>query len=557
MESSERSRRGRRRRPRNPSRSSSSKSGCHSSSQQGREHERCRGRPRLRDVELDDGGDDELRGGTMRSASSGSLGTVSFLRAWGRRARAALGKSSGFGGGEDKDERRRPGKASRSGSERWRAASGGRRRAFRRSWRHLLLLVCSLILAAPANADDPIYADCPSNTNYTRGSAFQVNLDALLSSLPGAAAASSGYAENVVGTAPDQACTCRGDVNASDCRACLDAAVRDMATKCTAGEKSAMLVYEACLLRHSNANFFGALDTSLMVWLSNTPNTTQPARFTWTLGTLMTDLKAKAAYASPRMFAVGSAALTPSLNIYGMVQCTRDLVADDCNRCLATAFDAIPTYNNEKQVGRIVYRSCSVRFETYPFYNIRAAEAAMSPVPSPGGGPINGSDHFVAGSTGESKFSGLLNPVPFPTRSGSNRTVRTALLVSIPAAVSLLVVLTVALYLRKRIRKPLRHAQMATIRHGADKEMSCSSQLLLYDLSTLRAATDNFSEENKLGEGGFGPVYKEIAVKRLSANSQQGLVEMKNEVVLVAKLQHRNLVRLLGCCIEKHEKLLV
>jgi len=86
----------------------------------------------------------------------------------------------------------------------------------------------------------------------------------------------------------------------------------------------------------------------------------------------------------------------------------------------------------------------------------------------------------------------------------------------------------------------------------------------MYDLSTLRAATDNFSEENKLGEGGFGPVYKgtlqnghSIAVKRLSRTSQQGHVEMKNEVVLVAKLQHKNLVRLLGCCIEEDEKLLV
>ncbi|RWW43258.1 hypothetical protein BHE74_00051123, partial [Ensete ventricosum] len=74
----------------------------------------------------------------------------------------------------------------------------------------------------------------------------------------------------------------------------------------------------------------------------------------------------------------------------------------------------------------------------------------------------------------------------------------------------------------------------------------------------------NFSAENKLGEGGFGPVYKgqlregqDIAVKRLSARSGQGLLEFSNEIVLIAKLQHRNLVRLLGYCIKGEEKLLV
>nr|GMC78711.1 putative receptor-like protein kinase At4g00960 [Ipomoea batatas] len=76
-----------------------------------------------------------------------------------------------------------------------------------------------------------------------------------------------------------------------------------------------------------------------------------------------------------------------------------------------------------------------------------------------------------------------------------------------------------------------------------------SVESLQYDLDTIRAATNNFSEANKLGQGGFGVVYKgqladgiEIAVKRLSGNSQQGDLEFKNEVVLVARLHHRNLV---------------
>ncbi|XP_030955620.1 G-type lectin S-receptor-like serine/threonine-protein kinase At4g27290 [Quercus lobata] len=89
-------------------------------------------------------------------------------------------------------------------------------------------------------------------------------------------------------------------------------------------------------------------------------------------------------------------------------------------------------------------------------------------------------------------------------------------------------------------------------------------EVTFFTLATIATATDNFSSNNKLGEGGFGLVYKgtlvdgkEIAVKRLSWSSRQGLNEFKNEVILIAKLQHRNLVRLLGYCIEGDEKILI
>ncbi|KAB2610565.1 G-type lectin S-receptor-like serine/threonine-protein kinase [Pyrus ussuriensis x Pyrus communis] len=85
-----------------------------------------------------------------------------------------------------------------------------------------------------------------------------------------------------------------------------------------------------------------------------------------------------------------------------------------------------------------------------------------------------------------------------------------------------------------------------------------------FDLESILVATNYFSNANKLGQGGFGPVYKgnlpggqEIAVKRLSRCSGQGLEEFKNEVLLIAKLQHRNLVQLLGYCVEGDEKMLV
>lgn len=85
-----------------------------------------------------------------------------------------------------------------------------------------------------------------------------------------------------------------------------------------------------------------------------------------------------------------------------------------------------------------------------------------------------------------------------------------------------------------------------------------------FSLEALAAATQDFHPKQKLGEGGFGPVYKgklvdgrEIAVKKLSRESNQGRKEFMNEAMLLARVQHRNVVSLLGYCAHGAEKLLV
>ncbi|CAL1385437.1 unnamed protein product [Linum trigynum] len=117
---------------------------------------------------------------------------------------------------------------------------------------------------------------------------------------------------------------------------------------------------------------------------------------------------------------------------------------------------------------------------------------------------------------------------------------------------------------RKRLQRQASIIMTQERDHTGDVSREHDLELPLFDFSTIASATDLFSESRKLGEGGFGPVYKgifkdgqEVAVKRLSKDSTQGLDEFKNEVKTIAKLQHRNLVRLLGCCIEKEEKVLV
>ncbi|KAF3663384.1 putative G-type lectin S-receptor-like serine/threonine-protein kinase-like isoform X1 [Capsicum annuum] len=86
--------------------------------------------------------------------------------------------------------------------------------------------------------------------------------------------------------------------------------------------------------------------------------------------------------------------------------------------------------------------------------------------------------------------------------------------------------------------------------------------LLLF--STIERSTKNFLFNQKIGEGGVGPIFKgvleegqEIAIKRLSRTSMQGLDEYKNKVIYISKLQHQNPMRLLGCCIQGEEKMLI
>ncbi|KAG9452817.1 hypothetical protein H6P81_005721 [Aristolochia fimbriata] len=127
-------------------------------------------------------------------------------------------------------------------------------------------------------------------------------------------------------------------------------------------------------------------------------------------------------------------------------------------------------------------------------------------------------------------------------------------------------------WLAKRTRQSDK-ANRRSLQRSPDNRLSRSEQslkeeegpeLVIFDFKVLAFATNNFSDENKLGGGGFGPVYKgrlsggqEIAVKRLSSSSGQGLEEFRNEVLVISRVQHKNLVRLLGYCVHGEEKMLV
>ncbi|CAA2969620.1 G-type lectin S-receptor-like serine threonine-kinase At4g27290 isoform X1 [Olea europaea subsp. europaea] len=145
--------------------------------------------------------------------------------------------------------------------------------------------------------------------------------------------------------------------------------------------------------------------------------------------------------------------------------------------------------------------------------------------------------------------------------SKGKKKILTATLTSVMGVV--LLGLSLMLYFWKRFTRKKNDPKRRT--SGSHTESHKKDlDLPLFDFNTISKATNNFSIENKLGEGGFGPVYKgtleegqEIAVKRLSKTSLQGVDEFKNEVICIAKLQHRNLVRLLGYCIQGEENMLI
>ncbi|KAM0040216.1 putative protein kinase RLK-Pelle-DLSV family [Helianthus debilis subsp. tardiflorus] len=104
--------------------------------------------------------------------------------------------------------------------------------------------------------------------------------------------------------------------------------------------------------------------------------------------------------------------------------------------------------------------------------------------------------------------------------------------------------------------------------HGSNVDVSIelldAENMRLYKYRDLQAATTNFRPESKIGQGGFGSVYKgvlrdgsEVAIKVLSAESRQGLREFVNEITVISDIHHENLVKLHGYCVEKDHRILV
>ncbi|KAM7522764.1 hypothetical protein LguiA_012666 [Lonicera macranthoides] len=279
-----------------------------------------------------------------------------------------------------------------------------------------------------------------------------------------------------------------------------------------------------------------------------------------------------AAGGSLRKFAPGNISGPNFLTIYGLLQCTPDISEEDCKRCLIWVANRIPGCCNARIGGRVVCPSCSVRFEEYSYYT-KTEYNAPPPEPAPLLPPASPSVAENPRANLELPYFMFwcINPTVlnakkvkiFVSIGGGKSSSTTAIAIATTSSVLvLLLALGFCYAVRKTNKKKLK--KYANLVEESDVDEIITSQSLQYDLGRIEIATNNFSDDNKIGQGGFGMVYKgaladgqEIAVKRLSKSSGQGALEFKNEVVLLAKLQHRHLVRLLGFCLEGQEKILV
>ncbi|XP_039168623.1 cysteine-rich receptor-like protein kinase 10 isoform X1 [Eucalyptus grandis] len=395
-----------------------------------------------------------------------------------------------------------------------------------------LFVTSILFLVTPINGNSPLHVLCePKNGNYTFGSPFRNNLEQLLGNLA-SNTAEKGFLSSSTGDGSDEVfgqALCRRDVNRSACGDCVRIASQEIMNKCN--KKDADIWYEYCQISYSYSNFFSAMTYQGQYPDSNNQkqDVSNPEELSSALNKLMDGLISEAPWASS-MFAVGSSNFPSQGHVYGLVQCTREISGGDCNTCLVSAWGDLKTCCSPHQGGTVVSRYCNVRFELYRFYNQHS--------------------------------EGL----------GKKRII---LLVICILAGALLASLGVWVARRRWKRRMTRDEERdenvliqelpkpieLSISRG---DLEYSDDMFVMDLVTLRAATANFSLTNKLGQGGFGIVYKgilpdgnEIAVKRLSMKSWQGVEEFKNEVTLIAKLKHKNLVRLLGWGIDGHEKLLI
>ncbi|CAL5092475.1 unnamed protein product [Urochloa decumbens] len=414
----------------------------------------------------------------------------------------------------------------------------------------LLLATIAVLLAMASGQDDgilrPFAPTCSTNGNYTAGSQYKKNLDELLASLPAAAGDNGWFYKGSAGAGADEVfglVMCYADRNATRCLDCLSRAPAGITAVCP-GSRSVSAAYDACVLRYSPAPIPTDADLgavfAVFATVRGVPVTSGAVRDAWV--PLMSKLTGGVA-SSPLRIANGSTPYSgpPAQEMYGMAQCTRDLNASECSRCISSYTDRLGKQFPNNTGGAIKGYSCYLRYLVVPI------DITMPPA-----------------------------PLAAPGRPSSSSKVGIVVGVSV-GSVTFLAILGFSIWLllrrRRKRAKLIEEARENELEQGdffddepeMEDEFEKGTGPKRFRYGDLAMATDNFSDDHKLGEGGFGSVYRgflkdmdlHVAIKRVSKGSKQGKKEYASEVRIISRLRHRNLVQLIGWCHGGGELLLV
>ncbi|CAM8985928.1 unnamed protein product [Rhodiola kirilowii] len=386
------------------------------------------------------------------------------------------------------------------------------------------------------NAQLP-FISCQNDTVYAYNTTFRTNLDAVLYTLVSNATALSGFHSAIDGYgsfAVNGQFFCRGDVTPAQCRDCVANSSDRIRERCP-GARAAGIWEELCTLRYSNETIFSKLSLEPNFTLWNPLEISYAYQFNQVWNASMVELKDEVINGTAgegygkKLFGTKVTVFSPFISIMSLAQCSPDLSASDCDLCLTASIAQLPRCCFGQQGGSVIKPSCNIRSELHSFY-ADPPGLVTSPTPSPIGGSRNGGMSI-----------GVIVAIVVPLGVG--------------AITAVFLVWYCCLYGRQRKKS----------NDGKENgEPMLKDEALRFSLDAIQAATNSFSLENKIGQGGFGDVFQgmlsngtQIAAKRLSECSRQGAKEFKNEILLIAKLQHRNLVRLLGFCLEGPERILI
>ncbi|XP_031109691.1 cysteine-rich receptor-like protein kinase 2 [Ipomoea triloba] len=305
---------------------------------------------------------------------------------------------------------------------------------------------------------------------------------------------------------------CRKYLSTPDCVACFDAAVL-VTRDCPIAVSSATLVFDGCFLRYSNTYFYDQIIDEIIggtFRVCGNRTASKQHIFNATAQQLLNELL----LATPRIngfFAAAKLQEEPptgggGATTYAVAQCAETVSESSCQDCLSLVYNNIKGCLPNSADGRAVDAGCFLRYSDTPFF----ADNQTTDI------------------------------APFLLR-GSSSGKKKPILAGVVGTVGIILVLAALFLCYLQSRK-----QNAWIRGNILGAKS-------YIYKDLKAATNNFSEENILGKGGFGDVYKGtlqsgdvVAVKKLITISSRSKANFETEISLITNANHPNLIRLLG-----------